>query len=162
MRYLKKTFLLITFSFLFAACIGNLDAQRSDKSPSWNVLIEGKNSALHEPKNVLIKSREEFEALWAQTHEGIDYGPQIPPVDFTKKWVIASFLGAVKTGGHAIEIQSIEPGKSSALITLIHKKPGVNCITAQVIQFPYIVAAVDQFSSGKAEFNIITVDAPCK
>jgi hypothetical protein len=154
--------ILIAISFLFAACIYNVDAQNPKNSVAWELLLQEKHSGIYEPRNMVIKSQKEFDALWEESQKGIDFGPIKPKVDFTKKWVIACFLGTVNTGGHSLEIQSIQAATTMTLITVIHKRPGAGCLTAQVIEYPYLMAAVDHFITEKVEFKIITEDISCK
>jgi hypothetical protein len=158
--------IVIAISFLFAACIYNVDAKNPAKSQAWELLLQERHCAIYEPKNVVVKSQSEFDALWEQSLKGVDFGPLKPTlkpqVDFAKKWVIACFLGTVNTGGHLLEIQSIQAGSASTLITIVHKRPGANCVTPQVIESPYFIAAVDHFVPEKAEFKIITKDLPCE
>jgi len=157
-----NTIILIAISFLFAACIYNVDAQNPKNSRAWEILLQEKHCGIYEPKNMVIKSQKEFDALWEKSQKGIDFHPNKPKVDFEKKWVIACFLGMVNTGGHSLEIQSIQAGPAITLITILHKRPGPGCVTAQVIEFPYVMAAVDHFVPEKVEFKTITKDTPCE
>jgi len=154
--------ILMAISFLFAACIYNVDAQNPTNSRAWEVLLQEKHSGIYEPRNMVVKSQKEFDELWEESQRGIDFGPAKPKVDFEKKWVIACFLGTVNTGGHSLEIQSIQAGSASILITVVHKRPGAGCLTAQVIEFPYLMAAIDHFVPEKVEFKIITKALPCE
>lgn len=158
--------ILTAISFLLVACIYNVDAKNPAKSGTWELLLQERHCAVNEPRNVVVKSQNEFDALWEESLKGVDFGPLKPTVkpkvDFAKKWIIACFLGTVNTGGHSLEIQSIEGGSASTLITILHKRPGSNCVTPQVIESPYFMAAVDHFVPEKVEFKIITKDLPCE
>jgi len=154
--------ILMAISFLLAACIYNVDAKNPLKGGKWELLLQEKHSGIYEPKNIVVKSQSEFDALWEESRKGIDFGPVKPKVDFEKKWVIVCFLGMVNTGGHSLAVQSIEAGSASTLITILHRRPGSNCAMAQVIEFPYLMVAVDHFVPEKAEFKIITKDLPCE
>jgi len=158
--------ILTAISFLVVACIYNVDAKNPAKSRAWELLMQERHCAIYEPKNVVVKSQNEFDALWEEIIKGFDFGPLKPTVkpkvDFQKKWVIACFLGTVNTGGHSLAIQSIEVGPASTLITIVHKRPGADCLTPQVIESPYFMAAVDHFVPANAEFNVITKDLPCE
>jgi PrcB C-terminal len=165
MKNLSVT-LFIATSFLFAACLYNVDTQNPTNRRAWEVFLQGKHCGIDKPRNMVIKSQKEFDALWEESQKGIDFGPFKPPVkptvDFEKKWVIACFLGMVNTGGYSLEIQSIEVGPSSTLITILHKRPNLDCLTAQVIESPYLMATVDHFVPPEAEFKIITKDMACE
>lgn len=153
---------LTAISLLFAACVYNVDAQDTKNNLAWEVLLQEEHCGIYEPKNMVIKSQQEFDELWEESQQGIDFGPVRPEIDFSRKWVIACFLGIVNTGGHSIDIQSIEAGPAMILITIIHKRPSPGCPTAQVVEFPYLMATLDHFTPEKVEFKIITKDVPCK
>ncbi len=157
-----KLVVFMAISFLFTPCFGNAMAQKPTNSPAWQVLVRAKHSAIYEPRNLVIKSQNEFDALWKESQNGIDFGPAQPKVDFSKQWVIACFLGMVRTGGHSLEIQSIKSNPGATIITVVHKRPGPGCLTAQVIEYPYLIAAVDPFVPEKAAFKLITQDIPCE
>lgn len=158
--------ILMAISFLLASCIYNVDAKNPAKSRAWELLLQERHCAIYEPRNMLVKSPKEFDALWEESTKGVDFGPLKPTVKpkvgFEKKWVIACFLGTVNTGGHSFKIQSIEAGSASTLITIVHTRPGADCLTPQVIESPYFMVAVDHFVPEKAEFKIITKDLPCE
>jgi hypothetical protein len=157
---------LAVISFLVVACIYNVGAQSPAKSRTWELLLQERHCAIYEPRNVMVQSQNEFDALWEESLKGFDFGPLKPTVkpkvDFEKKWVIACFLGTVNTGGHSLEIQSIETGSASTLITIVYTRPGADCLTPQVIESPYFMATVDHFVPEKAEFKVITKDLPCE
>ncbi|MBN1546477.1 MAG: protease complex subunit PrcB family protein [Syntrophaceae bacterium] len=154
--------ILMAFSFLLMGCFYQSEGQNSQNSLSWEVLVKEKHCGIYEPRNFVIKSQEEFDSFWQKSQEGIDFGPQKPNVDFSKKWVIASFLGMVNTGGHSLEIQSIKTGHETTMITIIHKRPSSECLTAQVIEYPYIMASVDHFIPEKVEFKTVVQEIPCE
>jgi len=155
--------ILLTAIFLLcAACVYNVDDRDTKNNLTWEILLQKKHCGIYESKNMVIKSQHEFDALWEESQQGIDFGPVKPKVDFSRKWVIACFLGIVNTGGHSIDIQSIEAGPEMTLITIIHKRPGPGCPTAQVIEFPYLMATLDHFTPEKVEFKIFREDVPCK
>jgi hypothetical protein len=157
-----EVIVFIAISFLFTPSISKAMAQKPTNSPAWQILVKEKNCAINEPRNLVIKSQNEFDALWKESQNGIDFGPAKPKVDFSKQWAVACFLGMVKTGGHSLSIQSIKTESGAIIITLVHKRPGPGCVTAQVIEYPYLIAAVDPFVPDKAEFKIITQNIPCE
>lgn len=154
--------IIVAISFLFTACLTKATEQKSTGTPAWQVLVKANHSAVSEPRNVVIKSQKELDALWQESQKGIDFGPAKGSVDFSKKWIVAIFLGMVRSAGHEIEIQSIKPGSGATVITLVHKAPGRGCITAQVIEHPFLMAAVDHFVPDKAEFKVATQETPCE
>lgn len=154
--------IVMAISFLFMGCASNVTGQNQKNGTAWEVLIKESNCGIYEPKNILIKSQEEFDALWKKSQKGIDFGPVKPTVDFERKWVIACFLGMVNTGGHRLEIQSIKEAPAMTLITIIHKRPSRDCLTTQVIEFPYFIATVDHIIPEKVDFKIITEEMPCE
>jgi len=149
-------------SFIFSVCAGMAMGQKPASGPAWQVLVRANHSTVYEPKNLVIKSQNELDALWEESQNGIAFGPAKPKVDFSRKWVIVSFLGMVRSSGHTLEIQSIRPGSKATTITLIHKAPGANCVSAQVIENPFLVSAVDHYAPDRTEFRVIKQDMPCE
>jgi len=160
-----KKFSLIIFiavSFLFLGCFSKAEEQNPQKNLTREVLIKENYTGIKEPRNIVVKTQKEFDALWAESQMGIDFGPAKPKVDFGKKWVIACFLGTVNTGGHSLDIESIKAGAGKTLITIIHKRPSRDCFTAQVIEDPYLMVAIDHFLPEIVEFKMVAQEIPCE
>jgi hypothetical protein len=47
------------------------------------------------------------------------------------------------------------------IIYLLHKKPGSDCISAQVIESPYLLVSIDQFKPDAVKFRIDILDEKC-
>lgn len=134
----------------------------SKAAPAWEELVSETQCAIDKPRQVLIRTDAELDRTWKESQSGIDIGLSKPKVDFSRKWVIAGFLGMVSTSGHKLEIQSVEAGPSVTVIVLRHTRPGPGCMTAQVIEFPCFFASIDHFSPATVEFKTVLVDTKCE
>jgi len=128
----------------------------------WQILVSETQCSIDKPRQMLIKSEEEFDKIWKESQSGIEMGPAKPKVDFSKQWVIAGFLGWVKSSGYKLEIKSVETGSAATVITLLQKRPGPGCMNAQVIEFPYFFASINHFSPETVQFKTVTEDVKCE
>ena len=128
---------------------------------SWTVLLSGQQCGIEVAKNVLVKTQTDFDKLWNDFKTDQPDQPDKPKVDFQSKWVIASFLGNVSSAGHSIEIKSVTNEKDETIIYMLHKRPGPDCISAQVIESPYLLVSIDQFKPDAVKFRIDILDEKC-
>lgn len=165
--------LAILFALSLAACANSAanrqvatDKASTDNTPTmkpdnstttWEVLEQGDQCAVTSASQAIIKSAAELDKVWATTFEGYIPAPAKPKVDFGQAYVIAAFYGEKNSGGHAVDIASV----SAQTITIKHTKPGEGCMSASVITYPYIFAAVPH-SVGSAEFKVVEEAVPCE
>lgn len=127
----------------------------------WTILLSGNDSGIEEEKNLIIKSQKDFDNLWNEMYSDRPDQPVKPNVDFTSKWIIACFPGTVSSAGHSIEIKSVTQENDKVKIDLIHTKPGSDCVTAQVIESPFVLVSIDQYKSVETEFKKTVVKSKC-
>jgi len=160
---------LLMLSFIqLSACSSSENSKKNNEqvvsstTQSWQVVAKGNQCAIQESRQVLIKSEADFDKLWKETFNGVYMPDPKPAIDFSKKWVVAAFLGTVNTGGHSIEIKEIKQEGTTATVTLKHTKPGAGCMSSMAIEFPFVMATVNQLSSDKTEFKIIVEEKKCE
>lgn len=95
-------------------------------------------SAVEEPRQVAIRSAEEWAKLWAE-HAG--RGPA-PRVDFTAKMVLAVFLGTRPSAGYAVEIVTTRADGAGLVVEWRERRPAADLMTAQVLTSPVHMVAV--------------------
>ena len=98
-------------------------------------------SAIDSPRQAVIKTPAEFEALW-RTHAP---GRPAPSVDFNKNMVLAVFLGSRPSGGFAVQITSAERVGDALVVTWSERRPGPDSMAAQVMTAPAQMVAVPRF-----------------
>ena len=142
-----------TFLYLLTTLAFSCDFPERDL-PNWTMLESGTQCAIEEPQQVVLKSTAELEAFWEEAFSGIDMSPQVPSVDFDKKWVVGAFLGMKRKGGFSIEVQSVAESDNNLDINLLTQIPGPNCITTMAIEFPYIFFSINQVPNKEVQFTI--------
>src|SRR5215510_9631615 len=71
-------------------------------------LAKGLASGVDQPTQIVIRSQNDWAALWSR-HIRTQIAPPPPPsVDFSRDMVLALFMGQRPTGGYAIEVTRIE------------------------------------------------------
>jgi len=125
---------------------------------NWVVLAEGGQCAIENAGQRLITSAAEMSAVWEEAFSGIDMAPAMPEVDFEKHHVVAAFMGMTSSAGYSIAFKSV----SSNGVALQHNRPGPNCMTASVIEFPYAFIRVARFTTDRVEFKITETVVDCK
>jgi PrcB C-terminal len=142
--------------------INKTQLKGSELINNWTILLSDRQCGIQKAKNVIIKSKKEFDNLWEEIKTDRPDQPAKPVVDFKSKWVIACFLGEVNSAGNSIELTSVKNEAGTTVIRYTHKKPGSNCMTAQVIESPYLLAAIDHFEPAAVEFKVTIITSKCE
>lgn len=163
MQYLL---ILIAGLIQIASC-DSANKSKSQPNPgsvmnNWTVLINGQQCEIEEEKNVVIKSQTDFDKLWNEMKTDLPDQPEKPKVDFQSKWVVASFLGNVSSAGHSVEMKSVTNENNKIIFHINHRKPGNDCVTAQVIESPYFLVSIDHFTPDSVEFRRVIINEDCK
>ncbi len=111
-------------------------------SGDWNLV--GPSSRIRAERFVVIHSKTDFTTLWKEFQ--LNPETPMPEIDFTKKDVVASFVGGKPTGGYSASISriTISKDKKSAEVEVVVSRPGPGTITTQAFTFPYALKAVDK------------------
>ena len=124
------------------------------------VIDKGTRSQITAPREVVVRTDAEWEALWRE------HQPARPrePIDFSKEIVVGVFLGSRPTPGYGVTIDNVAtvrvnraggPADSGeTTISYRETKPAPDAITAQVITFPYQIIAIAK-SGAKITFKKI-------
>lgn len=101
-------------------------------------LDRGSQSGIEAPRQVVVTSADAFAALWREHSM-----KPAPPVDFTRESVVAVFLGVRQTAGFSVDIVSVTREATGTVVAYRERAPSSDAVTAQVLTFPYVVAAVE-------------------
>ncbi|MBU6220997.1 MAG: protease complex subunit PrcB family protein [Bacteroidetes bacterium] len=136
---MKAYFLLIISLFAIY-----LSAQKdiSTDSLKWEILISGNQCLIEYAENKVHKTPEEFQTLWNRAFSKMDVPPDKPQVDFKRYHVAAIFLGWKNKGGYIIDIENIKPKKEEVVIYFLEKEPGSTCMSAAVVDFPFLLVKI--------------------
>ena len=81
-------------------------------------VAQGTSSQIDEPRKIVVRSAEEFQALW-KSHST----PPLPKVDFSKSIVVGVFLGMRPTAGYTVGIQAVRRTEGGAVVEYIEGRP---------------------------------------
>jgi VWFA-related protein len=119
-------------------------AQAADAPPASQVgtsiipVVSGPRSGVDAPRNVVARTEEEWNALWATLP--LKQAP--PKVTFTSTMAVAVFLGSRPTTGYSVEVAGLRLDGETLVVVYRERKPASGAATAQVLTSPYAVAGV--------------------
>ena len=111
--------------------------------------LEGSQSAIGTPRELVIKDPDVWQALWKEHTARVSNPPPTPAVDFGHQDVIAIFAGQVPTGGHRVVIDEIGKttwnGEAARVVRYHVTVPPPGVMAAQVISYPYLFSIQPHF-----------------
>jgi hypothetical protein len=127
---------------VFAAAILVAALGQAGDAAGIRVLDRGGGSGIEEARQQVVTSAAAFATLWRE-HAA---RPQ-PPVDFAKESVVALFLGMRRTAGYSVEIVGLVRQPEVTVVRYRELTPPAGSVSAQVLTFPYVIAAVPRLDS---------------
>ena len=109
------------------------------EAPNTRTIAKGDQSNIDDAKQVLVRTEAEWTKLWQQ------HAPSQPRpgVDFSREMVVGVFMGSRPNAGFSTAIVSATAAPSGALIVrYTETTPGAGSVTAQILTFPYHLAAI--------------------
>ena len=100
-------------------------------------VAQGTSSQVDEPRKVIVRSAEEFQALW-KTHSTAP----LPKVDFSKSIVVGIFLGMRPTAGYSVAIQAVRRTEGGAVVEYIEGVPDKSRMVAQMLTSPFHLVSI--------------------
>ena len=83
----------------------------------------------------VITGREEWAALWGQMAGAMTPAPPVPPVDFERFMVIATFMGTQRSGGYGVRIRRIVETPERLRVE-VHESVPEGCPTTMALTHP--------------------------
>ena len=120
------------------------------EAPNTRTIAKGDQSNIDEAKQVLIRTEAEWTKLWQQ------HAPSQPRpvVDFSRELVVGVFMGSRPNAGFSTAIVSATAAPSGALIVRYTETlPAAGAVTAQVLTFPYHLAAIPKSAVTDVKFE---------
>ena len=103
----------------------------------FSTLAKGLASGVDQPAQIVVRSQNDWAALWSR-HMGTRTAPPPPPsVDFSRDMVVALFMGERPTGGYAIEVTRIERTDAGLSIRYRATRPDPADMHAQALTQPF-------------------------
>ena len=109
------------------------------EAPNTRTIAKGDQSNIDDAKQVLVRTEAEWTKLWQQ------HAPSQPRpvVDFSRELVVGVFMGSRPNAGFSTAIVSATAAPGGALIVrYTETTPGAGSVTAQILTFPYHLAAI--------------------
>ena len=101
----------------------------------FTVLDKGVNAAeATARKNYVVSGEAEYARLWKMANGDTS---AMPPVDFSKDYVIAVFAGMKNSGGHTITIDSVTATAEERTVSVSLTEPGRLCVVTDALTSPY-------------------------
>lgn len=113
----------------------------------------GPMSGVHEPKQVVARTAEEWAALWGS----LPVKRPMPKVTFESTMIAALFLGDRPTAGYGVEITGVGRDGETLVLTYEERAPVPGSTNGQMITTPYVVVGVPMHA-GPVRFD--KVEAP--
>jgi hypothetical protein len=137
---------IITLSLLFvfiASC--KTAAPTIGGEGTFEILKQETNGGREKAANVLIKSQEDLDKLYAELNL-----TDVPKVDFVGNNVVALFMGQKNTGGFSISVGKVtlEGETNTATVQIVESTP--QDMATMALTAPYCIATISK--SKKVEF----------
>ncbi len=113
---------------------------------AMRVVTEGTQSAIRQPRRVVVRTEDEWKKLWTEHTQRVDPKPALPAVDWSKEMLLAVFMGERSTGGYRIAVKEAREADGKLVVTVTEQSPGFGGATIQVLTAPYQMVAVKRSS----------------
>jgi hypothetical protein len=133
------------FVFLWLVTCASAAAQPA----ALRSLDAGSQTGITSPRQTAIRTDTEWQALWRE-HAA---NRPAPSVDFTREIVVAVFVGSRPTAGYSVAIVGAAEEGGALRVRYREIPPRPDAMTAQVITFPYAIAAVTRPRTGDVVFE---------
>lgn len=110
-------------------------------------LARMQNSNLANEARMVVRTRAEWEDLWAAATDGLEPTTGAPPVDFSRRMVLVAAMGGRATGGFEVRFESVSEDRERLYAVVAETSPGAGCLTTQGFTAP--VSAISVPLSGK-------------
>lgn len=136
-----------------AAATGPADGRRG---VVFRDLDSGSHGRYKPARDTLLyaRARREFDNIVART--GYD---ELEPVDFSKRQIVAVFLGPAG-GGESVRIAQIREQGRFTVVRAIHQVPGENCVSTAVLTNPYVIAESPR-TQGEFKLELVERSRDC-
>jgi hypothetical protein len=135
---------LLAGVLLVATALSNAVAQGT----TVTTVAQGGMSNIEEPRQAVVRTAAEWQALWKQH----DPGGTAPPVDFSQSIVVAVFVGSRPTTGFTVDIMAVKTEENRTVVEYRERQPPRDAFVAQVITSPFHAVRIPS-TAGSIEFR---------
>ena len=132
---------------VFASWLIVMTTSLSAQGP--RTIEKGDQSSIESARQVVVRTDAEWTQLWRQ------HAPERaqPAIDFSKETVIGLFMGSRPNAGFSTAIVSAMEGGGALIVRYSETRPPRDAITAQVITFPFHIAAIPKATAANVKFE---------
>ena len=112
----------------------------------------GSNSSEAKPREVVVRTADEWKGIWQQVHANSKPVPALPAVDFTKHMVVAAFAGRKNNTGYRIDVARFDRRKDDLVVDLLERTPNPDKLYGQAVTSPFVLAVIPK-DAGKVSFG---------
>lgn len=112
------------------------------QAAAFDTIASDTMSGIETPRQAVARNDQQWAALWQQ-HAGL--GKAAPPVDFSKRTVVAVFLGSRPSAGYRVEVSGTRQEGKTLIVTWREIAPGRDSLLAQVITSPAHLVSIPRF-----------------
>ncbi len=105
-------------------------------------IIRDNTSNVEDAKQAVARTPGEWEALW-RLHAGAR--TPLPKIDFSKRTVVAVFLGTRPSAGYAVEVSGTRPVGKTLVVEWREQAPRPGEVSAQVMTSPSHLVSIPRF-----------------
>jgi hypothetical protein len=120
---------------------------------SFHTVLKGHRSGVRESVQIVARSQSEWSALWKRHASTEPNPPPLPTINFSNEIVVAVFLGEKPTGGHDVEIVSMEQNNDVLLVSFVEKSPRPGGVVTQAFTQPFHIVRVAAQSAARVNFR---------
>jgi len=114
----------------------------SQAKADMETIVRDNMSNVEDAKQAVARTPAEWAALW-RLHAGDQ--PPPPKIDFTKRTVVAVFLGSRPSAGYAVEVSGTKPAGKTLIVEWSEHTPKPGNVSAQVITSPSHLVSIPKF-----------------
>lgn len=100
-------------------------------------------SGVGDRRRVVIRTTEDWHALWAELTILQVPQPDPPGIDFDREMVIVATMGRQSTGGYLITIPTVHEHEGNLFVEVVEVSPGPDCMTTQALTAPATAVKVE-------------------
>lgn len=134
-----------------AACI---HGRKHDLPPDGpRSIAYGYQTGIAGPARMVVRTAEEWHAVWVRHNSRTLPTPPVPKIDFTREMVLGVALGQRPTAGFGVRIVEVRHEGGQLRVDARETRPPTGAIVPQVISQPYEFVKVPRFD-GEVVFEV--------
>ena len=110
-------------------------------------IARGSDSRIEEPRQVVIRSIDEWSRLWREHRSG-----PLPEIDFSTLMVVGVFIGSRPTLGYRVDIVRVRMEDALVVVEYREGTPGPDALVAQMLTSPFHLVSFPR-NAGAVQFR---------